>query len=313
MPTIVAICTWNRSALLRQTLDSMTAQPWQETGSQLLVVDNASTDDTPQVLERYREKLPLRWVREMTPGHSSARNRALAEAGSSSHLLFTDDDVIVGEGWLAAFVEAQDRYPDGAVFGGPVDPWFAHDPDPELLEAFPALRSGFCGIDHPGADGPIDSGRVFGANMGFRLSALGGMRFDTRLGHKHGRFMAHEELAVIASLRAAGGTVVWVPGMRLQHYVDPSRMTVDYLARHYQDFARGKVRTTGVPSGPRIAGVPRWVIRQLVLRRLAYLAYSAVGNRPRALSALRDASLSLGTVKESYAVAHEDALPDGSR
>ncbi len=247
----VAICTWNRANLLRQTLASLAEQPWEaDGGSCLLVVDNGSTDDTRRVLESFHGKLPLTWVSEATPGHSAARNRALAET-RSSHLLFTDDDVLVEPGWLAAFNRAVRRFPLAAVFGGPVEPWFAHQPDPDLMEAFPALRSGFCGLDHPGADGPIDSGRVFGANMGFRLSALGGMTFDTRLGHKHGRYMAHEEIAVIAALREAGGLVIWVPDMRLRHYVDPSRMTLAYLKRHYQDFARGVVRTKGVPAARR--------------------------------------------------------------
>ena len=221
MASIVAICTWNRSALLRQTLDSMLAQPWQRANGSLLVVDNASTDDTPGILESYRHKLPIRWVREMTPGHSAARNRAVEESMGATHLLFTDDDVVVGPAWLEAFSEAIERFPDGAVFGGPVEPWFAEEPDPDLLAVFPALRMGFCAVDHPGADGPIATGDVFGANMGFRLSALGRLRFDPALGHKHGRTVAGEEVAMIAALRGAGGAVIWVPKMTLRHYVDP--------------------------------------------------------------------------------------------
>jgi hypothetical protein len=141
--------------------------------------------------------------------------------------------------------------------------------------------------------------------MGFRLSSLSTIRFDPSLGHNHGRFVASEEVAVIAALRAAGGLVIWVPAMRLRHYVDPARMTQAYLVRHSEDYARGLVRMRGVPDGARIAGIPRWVIRKFVERRFAYLAHTILGNRPRALSALREASLSLGTLKESYALAHE--------
>ena len=148
----------------------------------MLVVDNGSTDNTRAVAESFSSRLPIRVVEETTPGLSSARNRALAEA-ATSHVLFTDDDVLVEDGWLHAFAEAVARYPDAAVFGGPIEPWFPVPPDPELVAAFPALGSGFCGLDHRRRLGPIPAPlEVFGANMGFRRDALGDLRFDPRLG-----------------------------------------------------------------------------------------------------------------------------------
>jgi glycosyltransferase involved in cell wall biosynthesis len=301
----VAICTWNRASLLRQTLASMVPLSWAaDGGSRLLVVDNGSTDDTRRVLDGFAEQLPLDWVSEPTPGHSAARNRALAEA-RSSHVLFTDDDVLVEPGWLAAFIRAACRFPDAAVFGGPVDPLFPHPPDADLLEAFPALRSGFCGVDHKGVDGPLEKGEVFGANMGFRLAALGDLRFDTQLGHKRGRIMGSEEVSLIGAVRGAGGKVVWVPDMRLQHYVEPSRMTLAHLTRHYHDRARAAVRTSGVPPGTTVAGVPRWLLRRLLQQRASYWLHSIRGQRVQALTSLREASYSLGLVKEAFALSRE--------
>ena len=81
MDVTVALCTWNRSALLERTLSSMvrlripTGLDWE-----LLVVDNGSTDETRAVLDRFRSELPLRTVSEPQAGVAHARARGLAEA-----------------------------------------------------------------------------------------------------------------------------------------------------------------------------------------------------------------------------------------
>ena len=98
----VVICTWNRAGLLDQTLARMrelhvpAGLAWE-----LLVVNNNCTDDTDAVAARHRGHLPLRPVREPTPGLSNARNKGLAEARGEL-ILWTDDDVRVDPGWLAA-------------------------------------------------------------------------------------------------------------------------------------------------------------------------------------------------------------------
>src|SRR5207253_11169792 len=100
MHATVAICTWNRSQLLRQTLDQFldlaipAGMTWE-----LLVVNNNSTDDTDVVLAEFESRLPLRRLFEREPGLSHARNAALA-AATGDYILFTDDDVLIAQSWL---------------------------------------------------------------------------------------------------------------------------------------------------------------------------------------------------------------------
>src|SRR5437879_759573 len=116
----IAICTWNRAALLTQTLkrlqELITPEGVEWT---VLVVNNASTDDTATLLESFAPPYSFRSVFESTPGLSAARNRALAE-NRSDFILFTDDDVLVDQNWLIQFIAAHRRHPDGAAFGGPI-------------------------------------------------------------------------------------------------------------------------------------------------------------------------------------------------
>src|SRR6266850_5965612 len=120
MLVTVGICTWNRAALLREALGSLTrlAVPprleWE-----VLVVDNGSTDDTPSVVAELGVAIPIRCVFERAPGLSNARNRCVREA-RGAYILWTDDDVIVDPGWLRAYVRAFQEHPASAVFGGPV-------------------------------------------------------------------------------------------------------------------------------------------------------------------------------------------------
>jgi glycosyltransferase involved in cell wall biosynthesis len=95
MVITVAICTWNRAALLDQTLAEMrNLRVPKGVDWELLVVNNNCIDDTDEVIAKHADKLPLRGLVEPKPGHSNARNRAMREARGED-VVWTDDDVRV--------------------------------------------------------------------------------------------------------------------------------------------------------------------------------------------------------------------------
>jgi len=72
---------------------------------EIVVCDNASTDDTAGVVERISlPNFPISYVFEPVPGQCRAYNRAIA-ASRGEILLFTDDDVIVPGNWLTGMAE----------------------------------------------------------------------------------------------------------------------------------------------------------------------------------------------------------------
>ena len=134
----VCICTYNRSQSLQRTLNSFASQIDINLGPvEVLIVDNNCTDDTPKVVEAFRERLPIRRVTESRQGLAHARNRAVADFRGDV-LLFTDDDVRLGPGWLAAYQDAIRRFPDADYFGGRILPdwgqakprWIGDEPLP---------------------------------------------------------------------------------------------------------------------------------------------------------------------------------------
>src|SRR5688500_3500637 len=95
MQVTVIICTRNRADQLRRTLESAAAVDTPEHVSwELLVVDNGSTDHTPEVVESFSGRLPIRRVSEPEAGLSNARNRGVAEA-KGDYICWTDDDVLI--------------------------------------------------------------------------------------------------------------------------------------------------------------------------------------------------------------------------
>src|SRR2546421_689464 len=99
----VVVCTYNRAALLRDALASLgVLQTDGRFRYEILVVDNASSDETPAVIEEEaaRSPVPMRGVREARPGVACARNRGVQET-AAPWIAFFDDDQIADPGWLA--------------------------------------------------------------------------------------------------------------------------------------------------------------------------------------------------------------------
>src|SRR5262245_39486768 len=140
----LCICTYNRSANLKVTLESLADQRKLDRISEVLVVDNNSTDATQKVAKSFAKALPLRVIKEKCQGLANARNRAVSEH-IGNVLLFTDDDMSFEPGWLAAYVDAFDRFPDAQFFGGRILPKWDHGRPRWLKDEQLALISGVLG------------------------------------------------------------------------------------------------------------------------------------------------------------------------
>ena len=293
----IAICTYNRADLLDGTLQLIQRLVVPPTVAwEVVVVDNSSTDRTAEVLQAHADSWPVRTFFESKRGLSHARNRCVAEA-RGEWILFTDDDVRVQPDWLQQFVIAIDRHPDAQGAGGPVSPWFPIDPDPDLLRAFPELASGFCGIDHELPEGRLDPpGEVFGANFAVRRAVFDRMLFDTTLGVPYG---LGEETDLIRRVRVTGGEVIWIPSIPVQHYVDPSRMTLDYLRGYRSRMGATLVRQQGLLPARSVCGAPLWLVRRWLVSRVLALAWRLIGQRVRALEKVRDGQYYGGMLAEA--------------
>src|ERR1700674_3921541 len=167
MKITVAICTRNRAGLLSKTLASLArAIPPARAAWEVIIVDNASIDETGAVVASFRNRLPIVSVHEPNAGVSRARNAAV-HAASGDYMLWTDDDVRVDADWLITYERAFASYHDAAVFGGAISPTFEDQPPKWLLDAFDGIDTAYATRALPAFDTPIDPTREmpFGANF----------------------------------------------------------------------------------------------------------------------------------------------------
>jgi GT2 family glycosyltransferase len=111
----IIIPVFNKVSLTRQCLDALLAEHHPELALEIIVVDDASTDSTPEELADYKQKVGV--VRhEVNAGFATSCNDG-AEQASGELLVFLNNDTIPHAGWLEALVHYADQHPEAAVVG----------------------------------------------------------------------------------------------------------------------------------------------------------------------------------------------------
>ena len=110
----IVIPVHGRAGLTRQCLDAVLAEP-PGVPFELVVVDDASKDDTPEVLEGYGER--VRALRlDDNRGFAGACN-AGAAGGTGEFVVFLNNDTIPVAGWLDALVAYAGEHPAAGIVG----------------------------------------------------------------------------------------------------------------------------------------------------------------------------------------------------
>jgi glycosyltransferase involved in cell wall biosynthesis len=118
------ICTRNRSHAITRCLDSIDAAARKATltDAEIIVVDNASDDDTSSVVNAWatRSSIPVRLESEPRPGLTFARNRGLRVARGDI-LTMTDDDCCVRDDYFAELLRLYADNREPVLRGGRVE------------------------------------------------------------------------------------------------------------------------------------------------------------------------------------------------
>ena len=237
----VAICTLNRADYLADTLNGLAPQAADPSLSEIVVIDNNSTDNTSEVCNNFAGKHPhlrFRYVKEEKQGLSFARNRAIREAAADS-ILFIDDDVIPAEHFVESAAGYINKYPDIMSAGGRIHVSFdSGKPEwipKELMPMFGLHDLGNEVMRYPRTNFPR------GGNMIIRREVfeLCGM-FDTDLGRKGGNLLGSEEKAFFAKVRDEGYPIYYWPEMELHHRIGAQRLELSYLRKQSVGIGRSE-------------------------------------------------------------------------
>jgi GT2 family glycosyltransferase len=296
----VAICTWNRAALLRRTLDSMRQlKPPGTTTWELVVVNNNCNDDTDIVLDEFRPYLPLRRIFESKPGLSNARNAAVA-AASGAFILWTDDDVLVAPEWLDSYAEAIRRHPSADILGGPIEPWFDGTPPGWLSRGFHVVEGAYAARDTGCGETAITTDNLpFGANMAVRREVQRRHLYDPALGRAAGNMLGCEELDVLQSILREGGRGFWVPGAGVRHFIPRSRQSLLYLWSYWRGNGLSSARIAPTSGRFRLLGSPGWLWRDATMSPFRLLVGLVASPPDRWLAHMQTAAISWGRLQGS--------------
>lgn len=112
----IIVPIYNTQAFLKQCIDSILAQ--QITDYELILVDDGSPDDCPQICDAYAQKdAKIKVVHKANGGLISAR-KAGVQASCGEYILYVDSDDWVCDNWLAELDAVLDRHDvDMVVFG----------------------------------------------------------------------------------------------------------------------------------------------------------------------------------------------------
>jgi glycosyltransferase involved in cell wall biosynthesis len=116
----VVICTKDRSKDLSDCLASIRAM--HKLPDELVVIDNHSTDETPQVVRQFQHSVnfPVRYIMEKKAGYPAVYNRGLSES-KHNWVIFIDDDCIAGKQWLDSLCLAIEQSKNVAAVLGQSD------------------------------------------------------------------------------------------------------------------------------------------------------------------------------------------------
>ena len=205
----MVIATRDRASQLEEALEFFIRLQCQQAW-ELVIVDNASSDATPQILADFGRRFPgdIRLLRHERPGLGGARNVGW-RAARGEIIVFTDDDCYPEADYLTQISScfSDPRY---GFVGGRV---LLHDPSDYPITIQLSDRR----VEFPPRSF-IPPGQIHGANFAFRrevLELIGG--FDERLGAGT-RYQSAEDTDAMARVSAAGRWGLYDPGPTVRHH-----------------------------------------------------------------------------------------------
>ncbi|MBN2322085.1 MAG: glycosyltransferase family 2 protein [Acidobacteria bacterium] len=229
----VIIPTYNRSALLAKAIESVLNQTLSKDLYRVIVVDNASRDNTREVCERYTSFPWFRYVYEEKSGLSAARMRGIRAAGSP-YVTFTDDDAVASPQWLEKILYAfKSVTPKPGAVGGKIIPdWEV--PAPDWL---PRSKWNYLTVlDYGDTPKFIQYPQIlYGANMAFdRTILLQYAEFRQDLGRIGNTLMGGDDSWIFKRFNEESIPVYYLPDASISHFIPKKRITKTWLyRRHY--------------------------------------------------------------------------------
>jgi len=205
----LVICSRNRAKQLKKCIESINSNEMLEAKGELILVNNNSTDDTENIMQSLKEKIPFPMIiiNEPNIGKSYGLNAGILKARGEI-IIFTDDDCYLTKGYLLKankiFETNEFDYCGGQI-------WLYDKNDAKVAYNYDDKKV----IIPPYTF--LSAGTIQGANMVFHRRVIDKIGlFDTALGP--GTPLVSEDIDYAARATWAGFTGAHIPELIVYHH-----------------------------------------------------------------------------------------------
>lgn len=233
MKISVIITTFNRAGTIPMCMDSLLVQNFPKADYEIIVVNNNSSDNTEEVIEKYIEENPdvnIKYYYVPRPGQVYARQIGIL-AAKNEILTFTDDDGILCRDWLKEILAVFESNKDVAGVAGKITIKWDEDP-PEWIREYERFL------------GKLDYGDEVKYEVGMYMNA-GNLSIKKDILIKVGGFnpemigdwlVGDGETGLWLRLKKNNYLIGWAPKALMEHYqIAKKNATVEDIRRRFMN------------------------------------------------------------------------------
>lgn len=211
---------------MKKCLESLVKQTSPGSEYEVIVVDNNSADNTPEVARNFiQDNDNFHYYLELKQGLSNARNRGCKEA-RGKYVAYIDDDAKARQDWIENILDFVEIKHDAKAFGGPFFPCYLTPPPPWFPSDYGKYYLG-------DRIRPLRENEfINGPNMIFSKDLLcdfGG--FDPELGMTGNMLAYGEETRLSVEMKRKNIPIYYVPAIIVDHFIRQDKMTLFFLLK----------------------------------------------------------------------------------
>ena len=294
MDISVVFATYKNEKILEKSLQAYceieTKYQWE-----LIIVDNANSELTRNVIDKYKNQLPILFVDRSLPGKNNALNKALPLV-KGKLIFFTDNDVLFSPNIIDVVVESSERYKEYDIFTGKILPDITL---PDWIDfSSHRIRSSYVFSDRGSEDFKVLPEDVWGPSMVVRSEIFNnGISFNADVGPNGNSYIMGSETELLKRLQNAGYKAMYLAESKVLHQIRAEQLSIQWLKGRAYRSGRGASFNNDDDS-VLFFGIPRYIIRKLIGNYFSLLYAVVVGNKKTKCLAYMEFNFNLGKLQQ---------------
>lgn len=269
----LVIATYNSVNTLKRTLESVNSlEPVPDVETQVVVVNNNSTDETDKFLNLYNCQFQFLKLFQINQGQNYAKNTLFSEKIKLGDLvIFTDDDVVLPPHFLQKYADAAKQQINFDIFGGTVEALWPSNPPSNMLKGIDvAVAFAVTPAEKGYKTGEVSPTKMHGPNFAIRKRIFdAGFKFNENVGPNGSNYMMGSETELLYRLKNNGFRAFFDSSNAVQHIIREKQLTDDWIASRAHKAGRSLImhqaRQGQKILSSELFGYPRWAVKEKLL------------------------------------------------